>query len=98
LSEGGGGATPGSFFEERLSLIEEGTYSVITNEEDARYAAAALRDDSRASGKPISWDVESVGKMGNSDFAVISAALCVAGDNHVFVGQGIPREQHAQLI
>lgn len=76
---------PDSFFEERLALIEEGTYSVISSEEDARHAAAALRDDSRASGKPISWDVESVGKMGNSDFAVISAALCVAGDNHVFV-------------
>ena len=77
--------TPDSFFEERLAFLESGTYSVVATVEEAREAAAALRARTAETGQPIAWDVESRGKMGNRDFRVISAAMCVAGDAHVFV-------------
>jgi uracil-DNA glycosylase len=85
--------TPDSFFEERLRFLEDGTYSVITDKEDAKEAAAVLRAGAlelvNINGSPehngLSWDVETVGKMHDEDFKIISAAVSVRGSNHAFV-------------
>ena len=85
--------TPASFFEERLAFLEAGTYSVITNAEEAAEAARALREGGlslvdvggRMERCGVSWDVESRGKLHDDDFRVISAAACVKGSNEAFV-------------
>lgn len=77
--------TPDSFFDSRWDLIEAAEYSVIETTTDAERATAALRQRFGAVRKPIAWDVETRGQMGNSDFKVISASLCVSGDNRAFV-------------
>ena len=85
--------TPDSFFEDRLQFLEDGTYSVIASEEDAREAATALRTgalelvtvNGAQERNGLSWDVETVGKMHDDDFKIISTAVSVRGSNHAYV-------------
>jgi DNA polymerase I-like protein with 3'-5' exonuclease and polymerase domains/uracil-DNA glycosylase len=87
--------TPDSFFEARWDLIESAEYSIVETAEDAERAASELRRRFAEIRKPIAWDVESRGKMGNSDFKVISASLVGSGDNRVFVWDRKALEQPA---
>ena len=73
------------FLRERREFIESSIYSVVSDEATAIEAEALLLSELKRTGKPLTWDVETRGKMFDSDFRIISAALGVAGGNSSFV-------------
>ena len=73
------------FLRERREFIESSVYSVVSDEETAIEAEALLLSELKRTGKPLTWDVETRGKMFDSDFRIISAALGIAGTNISFV-------------
>ena len=73
------------FLRERREFIESSVYSVVSDEATAIEAEALLLSELKRTGKPLTWDVETRGKMFDSDFRIISAALGVAGGNSSFV-------------
>lgn len=77
--------TPDAFFRERRTFLESSVYSVVSDEESALEAETALLEGFAATGKPVTWDVETRGKMFDSDFQIISAALGLAGTNESYV-------------
>jgi DNA polymerase I-like protein with 3'-5' exonuclease and polymerase domains/uracil-DNA glycosylase len=76
---------PDDFLRERREFIESSVYSVVSDEATAIEAEALLLSELKRTGKPLTWDVETRGKMFDSDFRIISAALGVAGGNSSFV-------------
>lgn len=76
---------PDDFLRERREFIESSVYSVVSDETTAREAEAILRSEAKRTGRPVTWDVETRGKMFDSDFRIISAALGIAGENNSFV-------------
>ena len=73
------------FLRERREFIESSVYSVVSDETTALEAEAILRSEAKRTGRPVTWDVETRGKMFDSDFRIISAALGIAGENNSFV-------------
>lgn len=73
------------FLRERREFIESSVYSVVSDEATALEAEAILRSEAKRTGRPVTWDVETRGKMFDSDFRIISAALGIAGENSSFV-------------
>lgn len=76
---------PDDFLRERREFIESSVYSVVSDEATAIEAEALLLSELKRTGKPLTWDVETRGKMFDSDFRIISAALGIAGTNISFV-------------
>jgi uracil-DNA glycosylase len=73
------------FLRERREFIESSVYSVVSDEATALEAEEILRNEAKRLGRPVTWDVETRGKMFDSDFRIISAALGIAGTNISFV-------------
>ena len=73
------------FFAQAKQFMERATYEVVESVADAQEACAHLRAWYQRTGRPISWDVETRGKMHNADFRIVSAALCGALDDRAFV-------------
>lgn len=76
---------PDEFLRERREFIESSVYSVVSDEATALEAEEILRNEAKRLGRPVTWDVETRGKMFDSDFRIISAALGIAGTNISFV-------------
>jgi DNA polymerase I-like protein with 3'-5' exonuclease and polymerase domains len=73
------------FLRERREFIESSVYSVVSDEATALEAEEILRNEAKRLGRPVTWDVETRGKMFDSDFRIISAALGITGENSSFV-------------
>lgn len=73
-----------AFLRERREFIESSVYSVVSDEATALEAEEILRNEAKRTGRPVTWDVETRGKMFDSDFQIISAALGIAGENNSF--------------
>ena len=76
---------PDEFLRERREFIESSVYSVVSDEATAIEAEEILRSEAKRLSRPVTWDVEARGKMFDSDFRIISAALGIAGTNISFV-------------